>query len=524
MEDLKMDDVNVISIPCFYGYCLEEQNPIHMLVYEKEIGGRKYYYKDPGLTKEIRILPDTPMIYCDPSQIYGYMRMTNNTVIGRPFVKKPFKTDQYTPTPNDYAMYVASVEPLRKYKGVMYYYENGYYSPIDDDRLGHLVLKHFKEDMMKQRSSRYLDEVILSIKPIWECYVQHLPEYPHLIPFSNGILDFNTGIFYPPDPSKFIRWKIDVDFDGRNWNCPVFMTFLNVVTNGNGALRLRLLEIIGYILSGDNNAKKFFLFAGVGNSGKSLLINLINSLYPRECVYCSTMNSLGDKFQGYMSGTQLCTFADMPDEVLSSEAVGNIKALTGGDMMPAWKKYQGYDVLEKTTRLLFATNHPVMLSGSDDAFWDRSCIVPFMVAIPPQHRDPYLYDRLMYERTAIVNNALCAYNNLLLRSNGRVVQFSGEAEAQELYRLFCNSQKLLDSSDSVYRRFISECCAEVAGARVPTQDLYIAYCKFCENNYFRMDPFISFSIRISNYLSNFTKTKASLQGKKLHVYDGLALR
>lgn len=159
-----MDDVNVISIPCFYGYCLEEQNPIHMLVYEKEIGGRKYYYKDPVLTKEIRLLPDTPMIYCDPSQIYGYMRMTNNTVIGRPFVKKPFKTDQYTPTPNDYAMYVASVEPLRKYKGVMYYYENGYYSPIDDDRLGHLVLKHFNEDMMKQRSSRYLDEVILSIK------------------------------------------------------------------------------------------------------------------------------------------------------------------------------------------------------------------------------------------------------------------------------------------------------------------------------------------------------------------------
>ena len=309
----------------------------------------------------------------------------------------------------------------------MYYYENGYYSPIDDDRLGHLVLKHFNEDMMKQRSSRYLDEVILSIKTIWECYVQQLPEYPHLIPFSNGILDFNTGIFYPPDSSKFIRWKIDVDFDGRNWNCPVFMTFLNVVTNGNGALRLRLLEIIGYILSGDNNAKKFFLFAGVGNSGKSLLINLINSLYPRECVYCSTMNSLGDKFQGYMSGTQLCTFADMPDEVLSSEAVGNIKALTGGDMMPAWKKYQGYDVLEKTTRLLFATNHPVMLSGNDDAFWDRSCIVPFMVAIPPQHRDPYLYDRLMYERTAIVNNALCAYNNLLLRSNVRVVQFSGEA-------------------------------------------------------------------------------------------------
>ena len=73
-------------------------------------------------------------------------------------------------------------------------------------------------------------------------------------------------------------------------------------------------------------------------------------------------------------------------------------------------------------------------------------------------------------------------------------------------------------------RFISECCAEVDGARVPTQDLYIAYCKFCENNNFRMDSFISFSIRISNYLSDFTKTKVSLQGQKLHVYEGLALR
>ena len=28
-----MDDVNVISIPCFYGNCLEEQNPMPQPVY-----------------------------------------------------------------------------------------------------------------------------------------------------------------------------------------------------------------------------------------------------------------------------------------------------------------------------------------------------------------------------------------------------------------------------------------------------------------------------------------------------------
>lgn len=182
------------------------------------------------------------------------------------------------------------------------------------------------------------------------------------------------------------------------------------------------------------DAKKFFVFAGVGNSGKSLLINLIESLITPDSIFSAGMNELGLKFTlGYMNGKHLSICSDLSSALITNSAVGYIKMLTGGDTKFCEKKQAAMVRMEKTTRLLFSTNHEITTVYHDQAFMDRCCVVPFLYSIPVDKQDPSLFAELMNERTAIVNYALNAYISLRLRRYGMGVEFTGEAEAQKQY-------------------------------------------------------------------------------------------
>lgn len=71
----------------------------------------------------------------------------------------------------------------------------------------------------------------------------------------------------------FVRYALTVDFDPINVYCRELLNYPNTVTGYYSVMKTRILETMGYILTAHTNAEKFFVFAGVGNSGKSLLIN-----------------------------------------------------------------------------------------------------------------------------------------------------------------------------------------------------------------------------------------------------------
>lgn len=110
---------------------------------------------------------------------------------------------------------------------------------------------------MERGSNFLVVQVAKAIEMLPEIYCETLPGYPDLIPFPNGLLSISTMQFLPPSPEIFVRYAVSVPFAGRSQDCPVFCHFLDVVTDGNSLLKQRLLEIIGYLLSAHNDAKKF---------------------------------------------------------------------------------------------------------------------------------------------------------------------------------------------------------------------------------------------------------------------------
>lgn len=472
------------------------------------------------------VCQNEPHIQCAAhGQTNDTERMTNPFT--SPISESPLQsTPQYQPTAFDYAQYIARMVPMKKCKGILYCYDKGCYHQIDSDKLINIIMTLCRKQMMEKGSCYFIRQVADAVVSLPEIYCDALPSYPDLIPFPNGLLDLNTMQFLQPNPNIFVRYTVSVPYNCNQMNCPVFCMFLETVTACNPLLKQRLLEIIGYLLSAHNDAKKFFVFVGVSNSGKSVLIRLIQSLLTDDSVYSADMNALGDKFTtGYMNGAQLCVFADMPGTRISDEAVGIIKALTGGDTVIGERKYQSPEKITNTTRLLFSTNHRISTSSADVAFMNRCCIVPFMVSIPSDCQNPMLFEQLLQERQAIVNMAINAYRQMRLSHSGRGVEFSGEEVAQGLYQQYCLSLKsVVGDCGSVYTQFIAEACEHAEGAKATTSELYSAYCEFCQRNNFSIDPYNSFSCRISLYLKAFERCKMRTDIGQINGYNGIRVK
>lgn len=430
------------------------------------------------------------------------------------------------PSAFDYAQYIVKTIPFRKYKGILYFYREGCYHQMDSNKLIHIIMTLCGQQMMERGSCYFVRQVAEAVASLPEIYCEELPCYPDLIPFPNGLLNINTMQFFKPDPNIFVRYTVSVPFSRNQLDCPVFCNFLDTVTAGNPLMKQRLLEIIGYLLSAHNDAKKFFVFVGVSNSGKSVLIRLIQSLLTDESVYSADMNALGDKFTtGYMNGAQLCVFADMPSTRISDEAVGIIKALTGGDIVIGERKYQTPEKIMNTTRLLFSSNHRISTSSEDAAFMNRCCIVPFLVGILAECQNPMLFEQLLDERQAIVNLAIQAYRQMRLSHSGMAVEFTGEAFAQSLYQQYCLSlQSVVGDCGSIYTQFIAKACEPSDDGKTTTNELYYAYCNFCRRWNYSIDPYNSFSCKISGYLKQFSRCKIRTENGQINGYIGIRVK
>ena len=87
-------------------------------------------------------------------------------------------------------------------------------------------------------------------------------------------------------------------------------------------------------------------------------------------------------------------------------AESKIKALTGGDPIPArFMRMDFFEYIPQFT-LLIAGNHKPSLRNIDEAIRRRFNLIPFAVTIPPEERDPNLAEKLKGEWPAILRWAI----------------------------------------------------------------------------------------------------------------------
>ncbi len=467
-------------------------NPFQRIVYECTTpDGNTTYYNDEALTNIADDIHFTaPMTYIDPVMLYGPLYQAPVPIAAKDIPSKPL-------SPFDYAKEFLNTIPTIIFNQTHFIFSDGCYHETTAATMRCLIMRVCGNSIIQTGNPCLVDRILYAISIFPEIQRREHDILPNLIPFANGLLDLTTMQLLPPNPNLFITYCVPINYDPCARNCPIFMDFLNTVTVGYLPLQTRILEIIGYLLSQGNDAKKFFVFAGYGDSGKSVLIRLIESLITEDSLFSASMNDFGKRFtMGYMTNVHLSTFGDMPRNPITAEAIGKIKSITGGDAIYSEKKHQDPHRLRATTKLLFSTNHELLLEYEDLQFMNRCCIVPFMKQIPPEAQDRLLSEKMLSERAAIANLAIEAYRQMLFRCEVTALEFSGEAEAMALYRQYAENQRtqIIDDS-SIYADFIRSCCILDETARIHTEKLYLAYTRYCAEHGFSPDSLKSFSRR-----------------------------
>lgn len=357
------------------------------------------------------------------------------------------------------------------YGNALYYHNGYYYAYLDAEHLIRLYREHVDYELNYESS-------LYGYKDLYECCVtdpklqrSEAENEPIYAPLQNGIFDLEKQRLYPHSPDRLTFTCIKAKYDPKA-KCPVFDSFLFWVTHGNPQLLERFWMALGSLFIYPTRGKFFIFMEGVSNSGKSVLGNFCQRLYPKESVSNIRLRTMKENF-GLMRllGAVINFELDMPNTKLNAEVVSRLKQITGGDSIDVPRKYLSSVTLERQIKFVFASNHPLCLDGEDDAFEKRIVYLPFDRAVPDDQQDPYLGDKIWAERNAIVTKAL-HYARKLVQLNYIFPKIPQVDSAEYVVQ---------NSSIKSAGQFVQESCERCDPDVVTAlEDLYNAYLDFCK--------------------------------------------
>ena len=285
-----------------------------------------------------------------------------------------------------------------------------------------LELKDVAELLRKMKKLAKSDNrAMMSSKDVLEtlgCFSEiRLPEMPipkGRILFTNVCYDVASNKLFDPTEDDIIVHRVNADLHPERLSTPAWDSFLESVSGGDKSIQALIEAMIGYLMLPEQDAKVFFVLGTAPDSGKSALGHFLQRLFGTENCSAVSLHSLRSEFAlAPIIGKKLNIAMDLPADSLGSSAVGNIKTVTGDDLISINVKYEPHVQQRVMAKFVFGTNAPVILDKPDPAFYNRMIFVPFLYSIPKDQQDKNLLEKLWDERDGIVQRGVLAARKLI---------------------------------------------------------------------------------------------------------------
>jgi putative DNA primase/helicase len=226
---------------------------------------------------------------------------------------------------------------------------------------------------------------------------------PYLLGTPEGTVDLRTGILRDPDPHDYIT-KLTASPPAVIPECPLWLEFLDQVTDHNAELVRFLRQWCGYCLTGDTREQALVFAYGTGGNGKGVFLNTVSRImgdYCRNAAMETFTASTKDKHTtdlAMLRGARMVTASESEEGRAWAES--RIKQLTGGDAITA--RFMRQDNFEYVPqfKLTMIGNHQPILRNVGDAERRRFNMVPFK--FKPKSADRFLEKKLQDEWPAIL--------------------------------------------------------------------------------------------------------------------------
>lgn len=305
---------------------------------------------------------------------------------------------------------------------------------------------------------------------------------PWWINFQNGMFDVREMKLHKHKPEYLsinqIPHKLDMEIRKNMEEAgKTTIQFLNDAMPDRTD-QITLWQYIGYSMTRDTRFQRFMIIRGIGGTGKSKVINLIQDIVGAANCSGISLQALNERFYPSMlQGMLLNACADISSDALMQ--VDNIKKATGEDVMICERKGRDPVPFRSYAKLIFSANKiPLNLDEKSNAFYRRLLILE--MNNKPKKKDLELGEKLQAEIGYSIWMAVGALKKLY--NDGEFTESTMAKErVEDLYR----------AADTV-KAFADECLERQQGSKISRSLLYEKYKQYCENcgrKYHSPNPF-----------------------------------
>jgi putative DNA primase/helicase len=288
-----------------------------------------------------------------------------------------------------------------------------------------------------------------------------------LLGVENGTLDLSSGKLRKAAPNDYITMLAPVPFDPVA-ECPGFLKFLDTIMSGSQPLIDFLQRAVGYAVSGYTDEQCLFFCFGTGANGKSTLLGVLRDLLghryymvmPSDALMVRPGKSGATPELARLPGARVVVTNEVEDGTHLAESL--VKLMTGGDRIAARHLYQSYFEFVPQFKLFIVGNHKPVVRGDDYGIWRRIHLVPFLMTIAAEDRDPHLMEKLRKELPGILNWAVAGYQAWRTRTLAPPPEVT---DAVETYK------KEMD----IFGQWQDECCKVGAGLETSAMWAYQSF-------------------------------------------------
>ena len=375
---------------------------------------------------------------------------------------------------------ISKIRLIRHEEGIYYFNGRTYVAIRNDAELLELFRSEIDDNAYGVSSTKIFQDLFQFMKTSKKLvplnYEKRLKKSRNLVVLKNGVVDLTTCRLMNFNPEYLTFYELDANWTEKKPR--YFEKFLQSASGEDEEIMTRTKEVMGYLLSGSNEGKVFFVIGTAPNSGKSTLAQFLKKVIDPQFIAATAPGNLGERFALGTNRSVILNIAlDVPSGKLNSKAVSMLKSITGNDAITIEQKYMRPETIVSNTRFLFGTNYPIQISSDEgeDAFWDRMCIIPFEISVSESDKDPDLLDHLIKEKDAIVSECLRAVQIVIYHK----YQFSYCGAAEELKAKWRND---IDSHYTV-NWFFRECVNITCNMNdyELTENVYDRYIQFCKD-------------------------------------------
>ncbi|MEW4286697.1 DNA primase family protein [Priestia koreensis] len=353
--------------------------------------------------------------------------------------------------------------------------ELGYFVGLVGDEADMFIRKKIPDKLKRLVSIKSSEEILRWLKAKDQLQVsdEQLARRKEYVAFRNCIVKIMDHSIHRHKPSFYFTSVVNTDYPTQSVpSGDNFEFFIQQITSGKQALYYRIQELFGYILSEIRDVKAILFLLGPKDSGKSIVLKLLEHLVGEE--FCTNL-SLGDLNQPsylcHLYGKKLNTCGETSEVALNK--LDTLKKLSGGDYVMARFLYGQAFKFKNRSALLFAGNHLPTLKGISDhsnAFSQRLIIFPFFNQITKNKQDIHLLDKLLRESSYIVHWALTGLKRWCRNNH----QFTSCKEIQEIEQTYYQQNNSVEN-------FVAQCCNFDITQRIHNSVLTSSYHDFCHH-------------------------------------------